>query len=694
MTDHTAPPPLDALLARREWVRHLARSLARDDAAAEDLTQDTMLTAIERPPRHGDAPAGWLRRVLVRRSMDVARGERRRAAREGSLARSDAAPAVDEVVAVAESHRRVVEAVMELDEPYRTTVLLRFFEDLPPREVAARMGVPVDTVRARVRRAVERLRDRLDEGHDGRRALWLAPLLRSADASTTAPAPSASPIPVGKLLLAAAALSAVALTAFLLATSDRAAPGAAPPPEVAARGAVPAPAPKPRVRARDDASTGGEEPDGNAAAPPPDGADGAEPAAPAAAPDAPHEFVVLAMDASRAPVEGLRVRIDPAKMDKEPEAVSDAKGRAVFEVIGDVRSAEFEDGSADGRAWRANRRWVRVAPGATSVELVVEPAAWIKGHASHANGLDFEFAEVVAVDHGRRVATAYATRDGDFAIAVPSAGVFDLVLTGGSHERIPSGDSNSPTGRMRQVMDRWGMDGGELPAVAPGTEGLSLRACKPDGSGTLRVRVRTADGRAVAGVPIFTDVDPTVAAAGPPTTGADGRCSIANLPSRRVGVGVAWFSLKERPKWELEGWATPREMLLVRPSDGETEIVLPAGRAIQGRVEFPKEIVPRRVRLDLVEAGFYVAQAQTDDAGHFLLVVPSTSPGPFDLRVCTTEADASGRLFGLHADPFAPGASEVVLKLVRSDREGNPVPDEPPAAPPQPSAAPPKFAPK
>ena len=32
--------------------------------------------------------------------------------------------------------RFIVDAVLELDEPYRTTILLRFFEELTPQQIA------------------------------------------------------------------------------------------------------------------------------------------------------------------------------------------------------------------------------------------------------------------------------------------------------------------------------------------------------------------------------------------------------------------------------------------------------------------------------------------------------------------------------------------------------------------------------
>src|SRR6185503_8438326 len=95
MTERSAPPPLDELLARREWVTRFARSLARDDASADDLAQDAWVAAIERPPATADAPAGWLRRVLLCRAMNLHRGNRRRERREIATARRESTPSSD-----------------------------------------------------------------------------------------------------------------------------------------------------------------------------------------------------------------------------------------------------------------------------------------------------------------------------------------------------------------------------------------------------------------------------------------------------------------------------------------------------------------------------------------------------------------------------------------------------------------------
>jgi RNA polymerase sigma-70 factor (ECF subfamily) len=173
MTSAHAPVPMTALLAHRAWVRRLARSLVRDDASADDLEQRTWVAAMRSPPASEDAARPWLARVVRRLALDSFRAQGRRDRHERSGARGEAVRSAADVVAEAETQKRVVAAVCALAEPYRTTVLLRFFEDLPPREVARRLGVPVETVRTRQKRAAEMLRRELG-GTDG--SEWLAAL--------------------------------------------------------------------------------------------------------------------------------------------------------------------------------------------------------------------------------------------------------------------------------------------------------------------------------------------------------------------------------------------------------------------------------------------------------------------------------------------------------------------------------------
>ena len=110
--------------------------------------------------------------------------------------------------------QRVVEAVLALEPPYRDVILLRFCEELPPREVAAQLDIPVNTVRTQTRRAIEQLRGVFDRKYGGR-AAWSAAIggLFFAQAATATG--------VSKLLVAALLLAVTGATGTLWHSSTR-----------------------------------------------------------------------------------------------------------------------------------------------------------------------------------------------------------------------------------------------------------------------------------------------------------------------------------------------------------------------------------------------------------------------------------------------------------------------------------------
>src|SRR5689334_11898902 len=120
MENPTTPARIEHLLAHREWVRRLARSLVNDESRAADLEQEVWPSALERPPRDLRAPRGWLATALRHAASNLRRGEGRRARREEETAHPEAVPAAVDLVAEAETQRRVVDAVLQLEEPYRS----------------------------------------------------------------------------------------------------------------------------------------------------------------------------------------------------------------------------------------------------------------------------------------------------------------------------------------------------------------------------------------------------------------------------------------------------------------------------------------------------------------------------------------------------------------------------------------------
>ena len=126
----------------------------------DDVVQQTYAQALGAAPRARNL-RGWLvtvlRNVVRRRRRDDATRARHEMRTPGDT------PPVDpvEAVARAELHRRVVEALLALPDPYRATLVLRFFDDRSVEEIAAAQQVPVETVRTRVKRGLVRLREAL-----------------------------------------------------------------------------------------------------------------------------------------------------------------------------------------------------------------------------------------------------------------------------------------------------------------------------------------------------------------------------------------------------------------------------------------------------------------------------------------------------------------------------------------------------
>jgi RNA polymerase sigma-70 factor (ECF subfamily) len=167
MRSDSQPVSLTELLAHSDWVQRLARRLASDGGMAEDLVQSTWLEALRRPPLvRGDLRA-WLGQVLRNQARQLRRGAHRRQERERARANAEATDGAGEIVERAMQQRELADRVLALDEPFRTAILLRFFADLAPQEIASKLGVPVKTVHSRIARGLDRLRESLNRDHGG-----------------------------------------------------------------------------------------------------------------------------------------------------------------------------------------------------------------------------------------------------------------------------------------------------------------------------------------------------------------------------------------------------------------------------------------------------------------------------------------------------------------------------------------------
>lgn len=154
--------------------RYLVR-LARDPALAEDLFQQTWVRVVERirqydPQRNFEA---WLFSVARNLTMDHFRryrpesldepllGDPSGRTREALLA--DEGPSALDHVLQQERTEKLGEALDRLAWIYREVLTLRFEEEMKIEEIAETLNVPLSTVKTRLRRGLEQVRELLSE---------------------------------------------------------------------------------------------------------------------------------------------------------------------------------------------------------------------------------------------------------------------------------------------------------------------------------------------------------------------------------------------------------------------------------------------------------------------------------------------------------------------------------------------------
>jgi RNA polymerase sigma factor (sigma-70 family) len=209
MSTRPLEPNLEELLQHASWLKNLARSLVKDPDLADELVQKTWVKALEHPPRHAGNPQNWLARVLRNGIYSRHRAEQRRLAREGRVSVAAGEEIAHEIVERGEMSRLLGEAVMRLNEPFRSTILMRFHEGMTPKEIAQLTGVAAATVRTRLKRGIEKLRADIQDGWGKE---WQdCQLMLAGFAGTTG-----STSTLSSAFMAAAALLVLTTTAVLL----------------------------------------------------------------------------------------------------------------------------------------------------------------------------------------------------------------------------------------------------------------------------------------------------------------------------------------------------------------------------------------------------------------------------------------------------------------------------------------------
>jgi RNA polymerase sigma factor (sigma-70 family) len=148
---------------RTAWV------ITRSDADAEEATQDAFVKAHRALPRFRDgAPfRPWLLAIVANEARNRVRSAGRRAGlvlRVAEERRPDAAgPSPEAALLDSERREQLLAAIERLPEAAREAIACRYLLQLSEEETAAALDCPRGTVKSRVSRALERLREELGE---------------------------------------------------------------------------------------------------------------------------------------------------------------------------------------------------------------------------------------------------------------------------------------------------------------------------------------------------------------------------------------------------------------------------------------------------------------------------------------------------------------------------------------------------
>ena len=147
-------------LFRAHWPRayRAAYLIVHDAAAAEDIAQEAFVAAVRALDRFDRRrPFGpWLHRIVANRAIDWSRARAARA--EVALPEEGPAEVRD---AEAGAPEELAAGLVELAPEHRAVIVLRYLLDYTPGEIAELLELPRGTVNSRLRRALDRLGERL-----------------------------------------------------------------------------------------------------------------------------------------------------------------------------------------------------------------------------------------------------------------------------------------------------------------------------------------------------------------------------------------------------------------------------------------------------------------------------------------------------------------------------------------------------
>ena len=153
-------------------VYSLALNAVGDPATAEEITQDVFIRIWDHAGTYQAEKSKvvtWIASITRYRSIDVIR--RRKIRPESQSVSWEIEPSanemnpinVEETVEISQKRRRVRQAISMLPEEQRQALAYAYFQGYTHREIAEVLGEPLGTVKTRIRLAMQKLRQLLEQ---------------------------------------------------------------------------------------------------------------------------------------------------------------------------------------------------------------------------------------------------------------------------------------------------------------------------------------------------------------------------------------------------------------------------------------------------------------------------------------------------------------------------------------------------
>ena len=142
-----------------------------DRIEAEDVLQETFLQvwreAVRYDPLRG-SPIAWLIKIARSRGIDRLRQLRLKAKRDGGPIEEwheqlQTQPSVEAMAMEQATHRGIYREMDKLPLEQRDAIMLAFFGGLTHHEIAKRLGVPMGTIKTRIRLGMQKLQEAMQK---------------------------------------------------------------------------------------------------------------------------------------------------------------------------------------------------------------------------------------------------------------------------------------------------------------------------------------------------------------------------------------------------------------------------------------------------------------------------------------------------------------------------------------------------